>query len=125
MNAKGDSIFVIACDMPFVRKDIISFICERHNQAIGQAVKISDATIPLYKGEPQPLLGVYCKTIIPYLEDGILNDKTSMKKLLHEIKTNFIDESDIMTVDPDGRSFVNINTMEDYERVKGQIALKQ
>jgi molybdopterin-guanine dinucleotide biosynthesis protein A len=39
-----------------------------------------------------------------------------MKRLLSEINTNFIGESDIITIDPDGRSFVNINTMEDYKK---------
>lgn len=119
INSKRDSIFVIACDMPFVRKEVISLISRRHEES----TEAIDATIPLYKGEPQPLLGVYCKSVVPYLEEGILSDKTSMKRFLHKIKTNFIDESDIMTVDPDGRSFVNINTMEDYVSATGSSAI--
>lgn len=120
INAKGDSIFVIACDMPFVKKEVMSFLCKKHEEL--SKTKSIDATIPIYNKEPQPLFGVYCKTILPYLEDCVLNDKTSMKRLLSEINTNFIEESVIMTIDPEGRSFVNINTMEDYERVKGQVA---
>lgn len=112
INSKYNSIFVVACDMPFVQRDVVSFICKKH-------LPLNyDATIPIYNGEPQPLLGIYCRTILDVLEDLILKGKTSMKGFLSEIKTNFIEESDIMTVDPDGRSFVNINTMEDYKKLR-------
>ena len=112
INAKSDCIFAIACDMPFVEMDVVSFICKKHSPCC------PDATIPIYNGEPQPLLGVYCKTALPYLEDRVLSEKTSMRHLLSEINTNFIGESDIVTIDPDGRSFVNINTTEDYEKLR-------
>jgi molybdopterin-guanine dinucleotide biosynthesis protein A len=125
INAKSDCIFVIACDMPFVETDVVSFICKKHIEVFKGGLHKGDlksplcvdATIPVYNGEPQPLLGVYCKTALTYLENRVLNEKTSMRRLLSEINTHFIGESDIMTVDPDGRSFVNINTMEDYERI--------
>lgn len=115
INAKGDCIFVIACDMPFVKREVVSLICEKHLEM--SSIKLVDATIPVFNDEPQPLFGVYCKTALPYLENCVLNEKASMKRLLSEINTNFIGESDIITIDPDGRSFVNINTMEDYKAV--------
>ncbi len=119
INAKGDCVFAVACDMPFIKREVISFICDRHADLRSQAI---DAVIPIYNNEPQPLLGVYCKTALPYLEahlvDYVLKEKTtSMRRLLSEINTHFIGESDIMTIDPDGRSFVNINTPDDYEKL--------
>jgi molybdopterin-guanine dinucleotide biosynthesis protein A len=125
INAKSDCIFVIACDMPFVERDVVSSIYKKHIEVFKGGLHKGDlksplcvdATIPVYNGEPQPLLGVYCKTALAYLEDCVLSEKTSMKRLLSEINTHFIGESDIMTIDPDGRSFVNINTMEDYKAV--------
>lgn len=116
INAKSDCIFVIACDMPFVKKEVALLVCEKHLEML--SIKQVDATIPVFNDKPQPLFGVYCKTALPYLENCVLNEKTSMKRLLSEINTNFIGESDIMTIDPDGSSFVNINTMEDYKAVK-------
>ena len=112
-NTSTDSIFTIACDMPFVKMEVISYICERHKDISDDI----DATIPIYNGQPQPLLGIYRKTILSYIDDLILNEKTSMRHLLTEINTNFIKESDIMVIDQEGESFVNINTMEDYEKV--------
>ncbi len=115
INAKGDCVFVVACDMPFVSIEVIGFIKKMHFEGVVNGD--IDATIAVSNGEPQPLLGIYCKSVLPRLEDRILKGRTSMRRFLSEIKTNFIEESVIMTVDPEGRSFVNINTMEDYEKV--------
>lgn len=112
VNAEADSVFIAACDMPFVEMDVVSYICKMHEEMSGDIY----ATIPIYNGMPQPLFGIYRKTILSYIEDCILNERTSMMRLLAEINTNFIKESDIMVIDPKGRSFVNINTMEDYEK---------
>ncbi|HAK88717.1 MAG: hypothetical protein A2077_05100 [Nitrospirae bacterium GWC2_46_6] len=116
INAKEDCIFVVACDMPFVSGDVISLICRKHEEAYSTSNGV-DAVIAIRNGEPQPLLGIYCKSVLPRLEDLILKGRTSMKRFLSEIKTNFIEESVIMTVDPAGTSFVNINTLEDYEKL--------
>lgn len=125
LNAKGNCVFVVACDMPFVDSEVVSLICRKHKEGSlsgnidpvrSDASNGVDATIVICNGEPQPLLGIYCKKVLPYLEDRILKGRTSLKRFLSEIKTNFIEESVIMAVDPEGRSFVNINTMEDYEK---------
>jgi molybdopterin-guanine dinucleotide biosynthesis protein A len=110
LNAKSDCVFVTACDMPFIKKELISLIRERCGGA--------DAVIPVYNNEPQPLFGVYCKTALPYIEEGIINKKTTLKRFLDNIKTAYIGEADIRKIDPEGMSFVNINTLEDYEKIK-------
>lgn len=114
INSKYDSVFVVACDMPFVKREVISFICDRYAGLRSRAI---DAVIPIYNNEPQPLFGVYCKTAMPHLEEGIADRKTSLKRFLDKIKTDFIDEPEIRKIDPAGASFVNINTPEDYEKL--------
>ncbi|MBI3593191.1 MAG: molybdenum cofactor guanylyltransferase [Nitrospirae bacterium] len=114
VNAKEPCIFVTACDMPFLDKDVITFICEKHVMVSKSGTV--DATIPIFNNEPQPLAGVYSKTILPFLEEGVLNDKVSLKRLLNDVLVNFIDEADVRAVDPEGRSFININTVEDCEK---------
>ncbi|HEX8948196.1 MAG TPA: molybdenum cofactor guanylyltransferase [Dissulfurispiraceae bacterium] len=113
LNAEGEGIFVAACDMPFLNPGLISLVCRKH---LGLTVQ-ADATIPVFRGEAQPLAGIYCKSIVPLLEEGILKGKTSLRRFLGEIRTNFIDEEEVRALDPEGMSFANINTMEDYERI--------
>ncbi len=102
-------IFVVACDMPFINGDLIDIIINNYN---GQ-----DAVIPVFNATPQPLLGIYSSTIMCIMEQRIKVNKRSMMSLLNNINTHFIKEEEIVRVDPEGRSFVNINTIEEYEKV--------
>ena len=116
LNAKGQSIFVAACDMPFLNEEMITFIRQRHLRCCRERGKY-DAVVPVFNNEPQPLLGIYSRTLLNFLEDGIVNDKTAMIRFLNSVRTCFIDESDVRKIDPSGRSFMNINTVEEYERL--------
>ena len=116
INAKGPGVFVVACDMPFLNKEVMSFILQqrmRHCRECGTC----DATVPVFNHGPQPLLGVYSRSLLPHLENGIVHEKTSLVPFLRGVNTYFINEPDMRTIDPDGRSFININTVEDYEAV--------
>lgn len=107
----ASEIFVAACDMPFINGNLISLII---NNFSGQ-----DAVIPVFNGKPQPLLGIYSRTITGVMEERIKFKKRGMMDLLNDINVHFIKEEDILKVDPEGRSFVNINTMEELKKVTG------
>jgi molybdopterin-guanine dinucleotide biosynthesis protein A len=111
----GESIFVAACDMPFLNSDVISLICRRHAEAVAR--RRVDVTVPLCLGEPQPLCAVYSTSSLPHLEEAVLSGRTSLKRFLNEVVTHFVSESEVRSVDPEGLCFVNINTVEDYEAV--------
>jgi molybdopterin-guanine dinucleotide biosynthesis protein A len=115
ININNNCLFAVACDMPFLKDSVISFICKKHKEASKNL--LVDATIPIFNGRPQPLMGIYCKSVIFHLQDLILKEKTSMKRFLEEINTYYIDEEEIKDIDPEGKSFLNINTPEDYEIV--------
>ncbi|MGO9612203.1 MAG: molybdenum cofactor guanylyltransferase [Dissulfurispiraceae bacterium] len=114
-NSKGEDVFAVACDMPFISGELILFLCGKHREILDS--KPVGATVPVFNGQPQPLFGVYAKTVLPQLEKGILSGKTSMRRFLDEIETNLVDETEVRMHDPEGRSFINLNTVEDYEEV--------
>lgn len=118
LNTKGDALFVTACDMPFLDAGLVSLVCDRHRQAAEEGPV--DATVPLYNGEPQPLFGVYGRSMLKVLEEGVLGDKCALKPLLASVRTRYVAEADVRALDREGRSFVNINTVEDYEAVRGR-----
>jgi len=117
INARGPGVFAVACDMPFLNANVITFIREQHLRHCLECGPC-DAVVPVFNNEPQPLSAIYSRTLLPYLQDAIVNDKTSMIPFLRGVNTYFIDESDLRLIDPDGRSFININTTEDYEAAK-------
>jgi len=105
------AVFVAACDMPFVSDGVIEII---KNSFKGQ-----DAVIPVFQGSPQPLLGVYSTKIKDQMEKRIRGKRRAMRDLLYGINVYYIQEQEVVKVDPEGRSFVNINTKEDLERATG------
>ncbi len=118
MNAKNDNLFILACDMPFVNDRILSLIIEKHLEEVTSDYHY--ATIPIYNNKLQPLCGIYNKKILPILETHLLDEKNSIYLFLKEIKTNLINEHEIKQIDPYGKSFVNINTIDDYEMIRKQ-----
>jgi FdhD protein len=117
INSKHDAVFVIACDMPSVNAVLIRMICKAYSQISAGGY---DAVIPLFDGEPQPLFGVYCKSILPALKQGVADDRVKLKHFLKDSSVLYINEADVKAADPEGKSFVNINTPEDYKRITGR-----
>jgi len=116
INSGGNDVFVLACDMPFPAPELIKLICERHLQQAKEGQYA--ATIPVFGGKPQPLFGVYSRTVIKDLEAAIISDKVTLARFLEEgNRTFFLSEDEIKKADPAGRSFLNINTPEDYESI--------
>lgn len=115
INSGGSSVFVAACDMPFINSSIISLLCDKH---IGHDKDCYEATVPVFNGKPQPLLAIYDYTVLPALEREILTGRTALRPFLNEIRTCYIDDNDVRAVDPEGRSFININTVDDFETVR-------
>lgn len=115
INSRDSSIFITACDMPFIEAGTIQMVCNKHlkRSRMGPV----DATIPVFDGEPQPLFGVYGKPVLPALEEAVMQDKVTLKRFLNDIRVQYIDEPEVRAADPEGRSFININTVEDYKKL--------
>jgi molybdopterin-guanine dinucleotide biosynthesis protein A len=117
LNSRDPAVFVIACDMPFVEAGVISLVCGKYKEC--SLKERFDAAIPVFGGRPQPLFGIYCKDALPALEKGIMNDKVALKLFLSEIRTLYIEEEEVRAIDLQGKSFVNINTVEDFKMITG------
>lgn len=105
--SKAPEIFVTACDMPYIKKELVMYIIKN---------KADQATVPIFQGRPEPLLAVYSRELLNIMEELIRTGNNSLTRMLDMIDVNYIEEEDIKKVDLDGRSFININTPEDYER---------
>lgn len=123
INAKGPGVFAAACDMPFLDGDMIGFIHERHLHHCRECGPC-EATVPVFGNEPQPLSAIYSRTLLPHIEDAIIAGRTSLIPFLRGVNTFFIPEAEVRGIDPEGRSFTNINTVEDYEAARRLHGLK-
>lgn len=102
-------IFVFACDMPFVKREVIHSLSETHIK------KANSATVPSYNNKIYPLPGIYSRKLFDELERLILEDKLSMNRFLNDIGAETIE---VANLDKKGLSFININTEEDLENLK-------
>lgn len=113
LNSVGEGIFVTACDMPFVKKELIELIFDEYRK------ERPVAAIPLWNEKPEPLFGIYRKELVPQLEKAVMEGQTSLVDFLDGIGAYLIPADTLRKKDAIGRSFVNINTLEDFEKNTG------
>ncbi len=111
ITSEADALCVMACDMPFVRPELIDILIK----SIGSG----DAVIFEHSGRLHPLLGIYRASLIPLMEQLINQKDTEMIGFIRQIECRIIGEAEFPKLSGLGRSFVNINTPEEYRRYKG------
>jgi len=106
VSTGASELFFAACDMPFIVDDVIELI---KAQFRGQ-----DAVLTADKGVPQPLLGIYSRRLMPELERRLHQNRKALWDLMPDIAVDLVPEQAIADADPEGRSFINFNTLEEY-----------
>jgi molybdopterin-guanine dinucleotide biosynthesis protein A len=108
--------FVTACDMPFINGILTRYMMERWEDG-------REALIPVFDSKPQPLFGIYSKKIAGVMEKSINKGERSLRGFIEGRNVLYIEERKVRNIDPEGRSFVNINTIDDLKREGGKLCL--
>lgn len=108
LAARGEEIFVSACDMPCVDPRIVTLLFNR----IGGY----DAAIPRWNADMlEPLHAVYKRSaLVGYLED---HDSFSLRTMVKSLNTSYVPMGEIRAIDHDLTTFTNINKIEELERI--------
>ena len=106
-HAASDHVFICACDMPFVRREMIQYLA-------GFISPDHDACVFRSEGRVHPLCGIYSRTALPVAEEMIAEGKYRMMELLSRVRTRYVDLSGSGLA---GEALANINTPEDYARI--------
>jgi molybdenum cofactor guanylyltransferase len=113
LESRAEYSFVCAGDMPFVNSRVVDLLFEK---ASGH-----DAALPRW-GERmfEPLHAVYSKQLIPEIEKTFEKGRCSVLTPVFEMKdVVLVEVSEIRELDPELRTFANINTIEDMEHMIG------
>jgi len=102
---------VVACDMPFLRREVIEYITGK----IGS----NDVVIPHLSDGYHPLHAVYSRRCLPFMERLIEKDDLRIVNFFKKVRVKEVSGKDLSRVDPDFSSFININTPEDVRRYLG------
>jgi molybdopterin-guanine dinucleotide biosynthesis protein A len=104
--AAGEAGFVTSCDSAFLNAGLIFHLV---SQLPGH-----DVVVPYWEGRFQPLQAVYRRSVLPLLAEQLARGELRPIQLFDRVRTRRIDEEEIRRFDPDGMSFFNMNTPEDY-----------
>ncbi|MBF0520213.1 MAG: molybdenum cofactor guanylyltransferase [Nitrospirae bacterium] len=113
LNCNYDNMFVAACDMPFIEKEAVELMIRYAHDNPD-----FDAIAPLCEGVPEPLFAIYNKSVLPVMEKSLKGGQKSLKILLKEINTKYIDGSDFTVGNCKNNCFININTLENLKEIE-------
>jgi molybdopterin-guanine dinucleotide biosynthesis protein A len=110
--AASAKIFAVACDMPFISAEAVKVVLDQADQG--------DIVIPDLSGKLQPMHAVYSKRCLPYLRTLVEAEKLRVQDLCEcpDLHVYRIPESAFKVVDPELRSFFNINTPNDLVKAR-------
>lgn len=104
--ASGELAFVTSCDSAFVRTPLVSHMLT--------AAEGFDIVVPRWEGRLQPLLAVYRRSVRPLLGAQLEHGELRPVSLFEKVKTRVLEADEVRQFDPDGASFFNMNTPDDY-----------
>jgi molybdenum cofactor guanylyltransferase len=115
VNSKSEFTLILACDCPFVSVDLIEFLI-----GLTKTEKDFEAFAPIQKnGKIQPLCAIYktanCRRILSKMLENS-HEKYSVRDFLNQIKTRYIEFSEIAGLPNAENLFFNVNTPEDFEK---------
>lgn len=98
--------FITACDMPFLKKEMILVLLQELDSK-------GDIIVPMTPEGFQPLCAVYSRSCLQPIEEQLKKGEMKISTLFSKLKVKKIPEDILRSVDPDLISFFNINTLED------------
>jgi molybdopterin-guanine dinucleotide biosynthesis protein A len=104
--AGGEFSFVTSCDVPFLNSRLIAYLVA---QITGH-----DVAVPYWENRFQPLHAVYRKSVLPLLKAQLERGELRPIYLFEKVRTRKIEPPELAAFDPEGLSFLNMNTPEDY-----------
>jgi molybdenum cofactor guanylyltransferase len=101
--------FATSCDAPFIDPRVVAHLLERCQPPYA-------VVVPLWEGRPQPLHAVYRADTAPVLKQLLAAGRRRPVDLYKEVPTLELPEEEIRALDPNGLTFMNTNTPEDFQR---------
>ena len=115
--ATSPLLLLLACDMPFVNGNVIGFLLD--------LAATHDAVMPYVQSFPQPMHAVYRVAPCRVAVHNLLEDESGSRRMisfLDDVNAVRVPEEDIRKIDPEIRSFFNVNTPYDLEAARHLIA---
>jgi molybdopterin-guanine dinucleotide biosynthesis protein A len=91
--------------MPFILPELVDWLFK---QASDDAL-----LVPVVTDVPQVLLAVYPRSLLGAIEQRLQDGRRDPRSLLDVVPVHFVPEQQLREIDPQLRSFINLNTPEE------------
>jgi len=105
--ARGELCFITSCDAPFLNLTLVT-----HLLSLADAY---DVVVPYWQERLQPLHAVYRRSVLPLLQEQLERKELRPIFLYQKVRTREVSEEELRLLDPEGLSFRNMNSPEDYQ----------
>ena len=104
-HATHPHLLTVACDMPWLNRPLLEYMAGLRSTA--------DVIVPRWDKFPEPLHAVYSQACLEPIREKLEAQMYKITAFYGRVSLRFIDRAEIERFDPDGRSFVNVNTAQD------------
>ncbi|OLB40600.1 MAG: hypothetical protein AUH11_01445 [Acidobacteria bacterium 13_2_20CM_57_17] len=108
----GEWNLIVSCDMPFLTREWLGFVCERATKSKAQVV------LPHSASGPEPLCACWQTAAASKLRSGFERGVRKVTEGIALLRAEVLDEADWKRFDDEGRLFWNMNTAADYEEAR-------
>ena len=110
-HASHDTVICVGCDNPFLKPNLLNYLVS--------VLATYDAAMPLDTHDRlQTLCAVYSKRCIPIIEGMLKQSELRVHALQEHANVLRINPEIWKLYDPDGKSFFNVNSPEDYQEAQ-------
>ena len=104
--ARGDALFLVACDMPYLTTGFVEYLFSLAQGA--------DAVVPQSERGYHPLCAVYARACLKPAAARLADRRLKMRELVESVRTRVVPIEDIRRFGDPVRLLANVNTPADY-----------
>jgi len=104
-HARNPHVLIVACDMPWLNRPLLEYQAGLRETA--------DVVVPRWDKFPEPLHAVYSQACLEPIREKLAAGMLKITAFYGRVSVRFVERPEIERFDPQGRSFVNVNTPDD------------
>jgi molybdopterin-guanine dinucleotide biosynthesis protein A len=108
-RAETEYIFVSACDLPYPSKGVLEYLCSLRNGF--------DGVVPVTKHGYEPLFALYARSCLEPMRELLESGNLCVYDFYPRVRIRKVPSGEWAHLDKDGRSFLNINTPDEFARL--------
>ena len=108
-HAATEHVFVGSCDQPFPNPAIVRYLCSLKSGF--------DAVVPALTHGFEPLFALYAKSCLGPMRELLESGNFCAYGYYPKIRVRYAKDEELTPLDRDGKSFVNVNTPEEFEKI--------